>query len=55
MFQIFEDEDHYIEESVYLSKPAQILADPNLVVCIEDQLYSYTDSMQILVAQLAYG
>ena len=36
MFQIFEDENHYIEEETYLSKPGEILADPNLIVCIED-------------------
>ena len=33
----------------------QILEDPNLLVCIEDQIYPYKQAIQIIIAQMAFN
>ena len=45
MFQIFEDPEYLITEENYVQNPAEILANPNLMVCIEDQIYRYQDAL----------
>jgi len=36
MYDIFENPDYLIDEETYTKNPSKILADKNLVVCIED-------------------
>lgn len=50
MFQIFEDPDHLVTAESYAQKHAAIIANPNLMVCIEDQIYRFQDAIQIMIA-----
>ena len=45
MFQIFEEAEHLVTQDMYLATPSAIIADKRLLVCIEDQIYVYSDAI----------
>ena len=41
MYDIFEDPDNLIEWKDFVENPASLLNNPNLVVCLEGEIYKY--------------
>lgn len=41
MFEVFSSPEHLITFQLYSENPSSILADPRLVVCIDDQFYEF--------------
>lgn len=51
LFEIFRDPECLIQFSDYARNPTELLGNKDLVVCIKDQIYQYSDAIQIIVAK----
>ena len=55
MLAIFHDSDYLVPFESYLESMDSLIGNEKMLVCIEDQIYSYKNGLKILLSQVVYG